>query len=497
MATDAGRGTVTDYTQDPDFMRASPADKHAYLMAVDKNYAAAPANEQQAYLASLGQPQQRAGDAGTGAASSPSNTAGSAPRGADSGDTAQAFNPNPAGEEFRLGPTTGRATVGNIVRYGGPVAAGAVTANPFAIGAAGAGSEALAQKIEGSETNPTQIAIAGALPPAFAGAARVLRGVPAALTRLILGRLQAAHEGALEGAQQLGAAMAPEVGNVGQLFSAARQAGSDLVPARNTLAKLDDLERTIGPEPVSAGLQTVRQFMDKLRDKVQLGLTGDNRVGPTFSLSDLLQQRLDLSRSLGKAPEVGAILDGVIKDLSAAADAGGPGAAMAKTALQAFKADKGVQKWAEMVEKATEHTGAGDVLNGQKLMRLFGQQGPELAELLGPTNFGAVGAYVQNVRTLPPRAALQGAVLLRGALPLVGLGSGSAMGAALGGLPGAGVGMGAGFIAAPIVREVASAAQAVGPNGQNLNQFVNVLSQAARAATMTESKPANQPAEKP
>lgn len=55
-----------------------------------------------------------------------------------------------------------------------PLAAGAVTANPLVYGAVGAGSEALAQQVEGSPTNFWQIGLAGAVPAAFGYAARAV-----------------------------------------------------------------------------------------------------------------------------------------------------------------------------------------------------------------------------------------------------------------------------------------------------------------------------------
>jgi hypothetical protein len=322
--------------------------------------------------------------------------------------------------------------------------------------------------------DPVSIGVAGALPPLVAGAARVVRGIGRTVTRTIPSVFQRAQEGARAAGDDVAASLTPET-SAAQLFKAARGTG-ETVPAGRITAILDDLDQTIPQDPANAGLQQVRAFADKLRAKIQ---------GGAISLDDLLQQRLDLGREIqrrGSAPELRALYGhggdgakGIIGALEEAAEVGGPGAANARAALEAFKSDRGIATWRELVADATTTStvsGAGvPVLNMAKLGRFVRENEAQLRAQLGDDGMTLVREFQRRFASLPPAQAYTAANTTVSVV--LGLAGGAA--GFVTGLPG--LGLAAGLAG----RELVLNAKLVGRNPELLNQVLTGVAQTARA----------------
>lgn len=322
----------------------------------------------------------------------------------------------------------------------------------------------------------TSVAISGAMPYAGALIGRLGRGVGRTMTRLLPGRFNAAQQAAQEGAAQVAEQVRPETA-AGNLFRGARAAGGDVIPASNIQRVVTDLGESIGESPQNPGLQTVKAYADKLGAAAATG---------TVDLKTLMQMRLDLGRSLGKAPEVGALYGAVLSDLEAAAQGGGTGAQQALAALQAFKQDLGAQKFTQMVQQATKASIAGgtglNMATLQKSIRAVpkGQTEPELLRLLGPEKFQQVLAYVDKFRALPPAMAYT--------LGNMGLGG-------LAGITGALSGVGT--VPAIIAGEVGKNAAMAGHNPAVLNQILGTAASMGRAGAAAPAEPMPVPATPP
>lgn len=345
--------------------------------------------------------------------------------------------------------------------------------NPALSSAASVAGEGIAQAAEmgvgaRKEFDPTQMAVAGAVPPVVAGAVRLARGVGRTVTRVMPSAFRSAQEKAVGAAAQTAQGLASDV-NPGQLFNAARAAGAESIPMAQTAKVLDEVGRSIPASPASPALKTVREFIDNTSGAIN---------GGQMSLESLMALRRDLGASLGRAPELKAIYGGLIGDLKSAAQAGGPGASMAAEALTAFKKDLGVQRFSDLVEAATSRraiAGADTpILNMSKLANAFAKDSKEFADLLGPDGMQAVAAFIQRFRSLPPENAFNGwnmmLASLFGGAGFVGAGAPAAAGAAIG-------------------QELIRNAAAVGKNPAALNQYMNTLVQAARQAAPAMEAP--------
>src|SRR5690349_19337175 len=287
----------------------------------------------------------------------------------------------------------------------------------------------LEEKRPGPLGTDTSVLLSGALPYATALGGRLVRGLGRTATRLLPSRFDAAQQAAQEGAGQVVASLRPETA-ASNLFRGARAAGAEAIPASNIQRTVADIAQSIGENPKNPGLQLVKAYADDLAQAAQ---------GGSVDLQKLMQMRLDLGRSLGKAPELGGLYGGILRDLEAAAAAGGPGASQATQALQAFKADLGADKFAQLVESATGGSVAGGqrALNIASLRKLVAKQSPELARLLGPDKMGMIENYLGQNRALPPATAYTAAnrFVNLGAGGLAGIMSGGwipAIGTALG-----------------------------------------------------------------
>ncbi|HJQ66342.1 MAG TPA: hypothetical protein VJ816_08195, partial [Gemmatimonadales bacterium] len=227
---------------------------------------------------------------------------------------------------------------------------------------------------------------------------------------------------------------------------------------------LADLGQSIGPNPKNPGLQLVKAYADDLAEMTSNG---------SVDLQRLMQLRLDLGRSLGKAPELKAIYSGILSDLEAAAARGGPGATLATGALQGFKQDLGANKFAQMVEAATKDSVAGgrglNVATLHKALTTIpkNQTEPELLRLLGPDKYQQALKFTEEYRALPPAMAYTAANFLVNGLTAVG-------GAVAGGPLGAILGLGG--------MEVAKNAAMVGKNPASLNTILGTAGSMGRAA---------------
>jgi hypothetical protein len=294
------------------------------------------------------------------------------------------------------------------------------------------------------------VAAAGASPFIGAGLGRLARGLGRGITRMVPSQFTAAQRAAQSEAGELVEELKPKVG-AGGLFTQARSAGEQQVPAGQLTTMLDDLDRSIPATPTSGGLKTAREFIDAARGSIKEG---------NISLCDLLRLRLDVGRSIGKGPEVAALYKAVLGDLNAAGMAQGAGAKLAVDALEAARKERGAALMADIVEKATKGrsalTGELPLLSMSTLGREVQNAKPELLKFVGPEGVAQIEDFLVRNRALPPTHAYTA---------WNGLVSG-VLGGALGPATGGGSVLG---------WELLKDAYAVGPNPAELNQFLITL----------------------
>lgn len=304
----------------------------------------------------------------------------------------------------------------------------------------------------------TSVLISGALPYAAAGMGRLARGLGRTATRLLPGRFDAAQQAAQGAAGDVVESLRPETA-AGNLFKGARAAGAEVIPAGNIQRTIADIGDSIGENPKNPGLQLVKAYADDLAQATANG---------TVDLKKLMQMRLDLGRSLGKAPELKGLYGAILSDLEGAAAAGGPGANMATSALQAFKADMGANTFARMVESATKDSVAGGrALNIARLRDAVAKHSDELTRLLGPEKLSLITNFVDKYRALPPAMAYTAAnILVNG----------------LGGVAGAVAGGPLGALGSAVGLETLKNAALVGKNPPGLNAALGTVANMGRAA---------------
>lgn len=372
--------------------------------------------------------------------------------------------------------------------------------NPAVAGAGSAAGEMIAQQVErpGQPADYLQVGLAGATPPAAATAFRLIRGLGRTATRLAPSLFQGAHREALDAAAQAGESLAPNV-NTSQLFQAARQAGSEQIPASNIRQTLDRLAQEIPADPVSPELKMVRAYMENMERAIggQPGFafpSGAAQVtGPTaaqvagtaaaktpqISLNDLMGMRRDIGLAIGRgrSGEVKALYGAVMNDLGAAANAGGPGAGMAKEALTAFKQDLAVNRWNDLVKSATDtrSISGADVqrLNVSRLRNALEKNSDEFTRLVGQDGVDRLRQFTEIYRSLPPETALNFHSRLVGALA-----------------GGAGVlSAGPHGAVAALLPELAANMFSVGANPREVGMLLQGLAQAGRAVAGADLPP--------
>lgn len=307
--------------------------------------------------------------------------------------------------------------------------------------------------------SPASVVASGAMPFLGAGLGRLARGAGRAVTRLLPGRFTGAQQAAQEGGQAMAEGLAPK-DLAGGLFKGARAMGAESVKADQLTGMLDDLDDHIPKNPTSAGLKTAREFIDTARQSIQ---------GDTIPLGDLMRLRLDVGRSIGKAPEVAAIYKGILGDLEQAGAGGGPGATLALNALQSARQERGSALMKDLIEKASRGrsalTGEMPLLNISTLSREVEKNKEDLLKYVGPQGLAQVEEFLVKNRALPPVHAYTAANSLIGVL--------GGIGGVVGFGPMGALGVGA--------NELIKDAFAVGKNPAELNRFLIMLGAGTKA----------------
>ena len=331
------------------------------------------------------------------------------------------------------------------------------------------GTEGLAQYREG-EYNPTALALA-TLPAVLAGGARAARAGGRMATRLSQPRFQAAHQGALQEADDLVRGLTPDTQ---ALYRQAQQAAQTAppVPMGDTTRLLQELQQkqTLAPaySPASGAAR------DVVQQAAPLG------AGQPVALPTAVAHLEELNKAVStRAPGADAakLLSGsVVRDLEAAGAAGNQGASLARDAATAYKSKLGAEDFGAMVTKAAPSlTGVGPALNVANLEKAV-RGNKDLPRLLGPQGMQTVEAFIEKYRGLPPDHAAQFFPMLLSALS--GSGAGTAAGYAAGGPMGAAVGGLAGAAIPEYLRNLFY----VGANPKALNRGLTLAGQAGRVA---------------
>ena len=296
------------------------------------------------------------------------------------------------------------------------------------------------------------VALSGALPFVGSGLGRLARGVGRMATRLLPGRFAGAQQTAQDAGQGVVESLKPaEV--TGDLFKGARAAGTEKVSAANLRAMLDDLDQSIPAAPASGGLKAARELIENARGAIQ---------GDAIPLGELMKLRLDVGRSIAKAPEVGAIYKAILGDLEQAGGSG-PGAKLALSALEAARKERGSALMKDLIEKASRGrsalTGEMPLLNISQLSREVQKHQEELAKFVGPQGVAQIEEFLVKNRALPPVHAYTAANSLVNVL--------GGIGGVIGFGPMGVLGLG--------VNELVKDAFAVGKNPAELNRFMIML----------------------
>ena len=321
-------------------------------------------------------------------------------------------------------PAPGSPTANPLVTQPLRMAGSAAPGLPLKMGFSAAG-EMLAQKTERPDqpVDPAQTLIATGLPAAGEFAGLFGRGLARTADRFIPSRFYGRQAAAQQGAADTADAIA-STESAKQLLGAAKKTG-DVLDAKAITKVMDEVELSLPKNAANSSLQTANTHIENLRDAIQ---------GGKISLNDLLAQRRDLSLSVAKGnKEATALYGGILSTLEDAAAAGGPGAAMARAGLDAYKKDLGASKFAMLVEKAISDVSGGANLNITKLRGLVRKDRKDLEKLLGPDGMGRVDQFLLEHRTLPPAHALNYATVMKMLLGGSGVGwMGGPMGAVAG-----------------------------------------------------------------
>lgn len=359
---------------------------------------------------------------------------------------------------------------------------------PLAVGALTGGASLPAQAIIQAGTtaamqegglepkSPAQVALAGASPFLAAGIGRLARAVPRSLTRMIPSRFAGAQEAAQEAGENIARGFEPPSSEAtGELWKAARQAGAEPIRADKLTAMLSSLEESIPKNPTSAGLKTTRELMDAAREAI--------RPNGTVDLGELMKLRLDVGRSMAKAPEVGALYRGIIGDLEMAG-ASGAGADLALKALEMSRKAHGAETLRGLIERSSRTTNLAPgekLLDIAKLTKLVGENKDELVKQLGHEGVSQIENFLFKYRGLPPAQAYTWANKIAG-MGAAGLGLGGATGMAVPGVIPA--------LAGGLGYELINNAIAVGKNPVELNRALIMLGAGARAGMAGTAKEA-------
>lgn len=323
-----------------------------------------------------------------------------------------------------------------------------------------AGTTAAMQEGGLEPKSPGAVAVSGSLPFGMGILGRLARGTPRSATRLIPGQFRGAQQAAQEGAEGVAQSVGP-TSVAGDLHKAARQAGTEKVPAVALKTMLDDLDQTIPQDPTSPALKTAREFMSAAKGVIK---------GDHIDLGDLMRLRIDMGQSVGRSPQVAALYKAVLGDLEQAVGAGGPGANLAMKALEMGRREHGADLWRDLVAQASKRrsnlTGDLPLLDMAQLNKLVQNNKEDLIKRLGPAGYGQIEEFLVKNRALPPVDAYNFA----NKMALGGAGAAGFFGGGI--LPAIGT---AGLY------ELLNNAKAVGQNPAELNRFLIMLGAGTQA----------------
>jgi hypothetical protein len=262
-------------------------------------------------------------------------------------------------------PVAGELIGGQVGRLGGPLAPVTV---PLARAAGAAGGEYLAQKAGISPESNLQLALAAAGPAAGA----LLKASPKVAARVgpvyERGQRRAAEE--IRGLEET-----VKKGESKELYRETREAikaGPPPIATARTQKAIAELADELPKDPQDPRLLKVSNVLKQLETTI----LQDTPQGTVASVRDLRAQLRDLKHIL-KTPEAQHLYGAIIEDLDAAAAGGHRAAAVLRAASNAWKAERGAARFAELTSRAIKEKEGLTRVNAENLIRILDQdRGP-------------------------------------------------------------------------------------------------------------------------